>query len=198
MGEFANKDWVKFKKNPKALIKQAWEANQELGSSTLVVLTLPEDENKIYASYVGDSGYVILGEKSNKYKVEFESKSQQKGFNFPFQLGWNGNGDRPEVALTFEHKVNNGDIVVVGTDGLFDNMKNEDLADIVNEHLKKEKFSAKNISEKIAKRAFELSLDTTHASPFSLEAGKYGYKFLGGKSDDITVVVARVDAQFEK
>jgi hypothetical protein len=31
-----------------------------------------------------------------------------------------------------------------------------------------------------------------YLSPFSLQAKRYGYKFLGGKSDDITVIVAQI------
>jgi hypothetical protein len=37
-----------------------------------------------------------------------------------------------------------------------------------------------------------------YTSPFSLHAKKYGYRFLGGKSDDITVIVAQIKKTEEK
>ena len=112
-------------KSPKELLTKAWEDNKELGSSTFVVVTLPSDENKIYTSYVGDSGYCILRLNSNSEEVVslvHESTAQQRRFNFPYQLGWGRNGDHPEVALNFSHEVKNGDLIILGTDGLFDNL----------------------------------------------------------------------------
>ena len=41
-------------------------------------------------------------------------------FNFPFQIG--SQGDNPTVSLTKQHQVQHNDIIVVGTDGLFDNL----------------------------------------------------------------------------
>ena len=155
-------------------------------------MTLPEDELKIYASYIGDSGYIILRQGQEKYTLHHESQSQQKGFNFPFQLGWNGNGDTPDKSLSFEHDAQPGDIVILGTDGVFDNISGEDVTSLVNQHLSSNKFKAKELAELIANKSFELSFSETHRSPFAIEAQKYGYRYEGGKSDDITVVVGRV------
>jgi serine/threonine protein phosphatase PrpC len=112
-------------KDPKTLLTKSWEQNQEKGSSTFVVVTLPEDEAKIYSSYVGDSGYCILrpdDNKPDKFDIVFASQSQQRRFNHPFQLGWANHGDHPEVASSFSHDVKDGDLVILGTDGLFDNL----------------------------------------------------------------------------
>ena len=110
-------------RSPFLLLKESWQKNQELGSSTLVVVTLPTDGAKIYSSYIGDSGYCILREtRSSVYEVVFQSKSQQRRFNFPYQLGWEQNGDHPESALNLSHDVKHQDIVVLGTDGVLDNL----------------------------------------------------------------------------
>lgn len=101
----------------------SWKRNQEVGSSTLVVVTLPGNENKIYSSLVGDSGFCILRKRENgDYFIVFQSKSQQRRFNFPMQLGWNLNGDNPMVAANSSHEVKHDDIVILGTDGLLDNI----------------------------------------------------------------------------
>lgn len=101
----------------------SWKRNQEVGSSTLVIVTLPSTENKVYSSLVGDSGFCILRKREDgNYFIVFQSKSQQRRFNFPMQLGWNLNGDNPNVAVNASHDVSHDDIVIVGTDGLLDNL----------------------------------------------------------------------------
>lgn len=109
---------------PKIVISKAWMANQEDGSSTLVVVTLPYKGNTIYTAYVGDSGYCLLRPqgRDRDYKLVFESSAQQRRFNFPYQLGWGKNGDQPNIAVELSHEVANGDIIILGTDGLFDNI----------------------------------------------------------------------------
>ena len=109
---------------PKVLVSKTWMANQEDGSSTLVVVTMPHQGDLIYTSYIGDSGYCILRQESRKesYKIIFESAAQQRGFNFPYQLGWGKNGDQPILATEFNHQVKDGDIIILGTDGVFDNL----------------------------------------------------------------------------
>lgn len=47
----------------------------------------------------------------------------------------------------------------------------------------------KLISEMLARYAYKLSLDPVYNSPFAKKARKSYYDFMGGKSDDITVIV---------
>jgi protein phosphatase PTC7 len=118
-------------KHPKDILQKSWEQNQELGSSTFVVVTLPTDEAKLYSSYVGDSGYCILRsdtEKEEKFSIIFESEPQQRRFNYPYQLGWGDNGDHPKVAISKSHDVRDGDLVVLGSDGLFDNVSSKNVS----------------------------------------------------------------------
>lgn len=118
-------------KDPKTIITRAWQENQEQGSSTLVVVTLPPDEDMIYTSYVGDSGYCILRPDNainpKTFSVVLESKPQQRRFNYPMQLGWGRNGDHADIALSFTHPVEDGDIIILGTDGLFDNISSKNV-----------------------------------------------------------------------
>lgn len=108
---------------PAKLIFDSWKRNQEVGSSTLVVVTLPKTDSKIHYSYVGDSGFVILRKREDsKFSVVHASKSQQRKFNFPYQLGWNMNGDHPSVAVNGHLDVLHDDVLVVATDGVLDNI----------------------------------------------------------------------------
>ena len=51
----------------------------------------------------------------------YRTLEQQHSFNFPFQLG-TGSKDSPADAFSEETSVQEGDIVILGTDGLFDNV----------------------------------------------------------------------------
>lgn len=44
----------------------------------------------------------------------------------------------------------------------------------------------------IARRALELGFDPDHVSPFAQAAKKNGINMIGGKPDDVTVLLARV------
>ena len=112
-----------FLDRPHKLMMASWAANRELGSSTLVIVSLPAVESKLYTAYIGDSGYCILRRGSSQdYEVLFQSKSQQRNFNFPYQLGWSTNGDHPDLAVELSHDVQHHDIVIVSTDGVLDNL----------------------------------------------------------------------------
>lgn len=118
-------NWSKYSHNPKQLIMDTHANNKEDGSSTLVVLTLPDDGNTLYSSYIGDSGYLILRptkSDSKKFEMIYEFEEHTRAFNFPYQLGWGRNGDDPNISQALSHKVKDKDVLVVGTDGLFDNM----------------------------------------------------------------------------
>ena len=107
-------------------------------------------------------------------------------------MGWGKSGDHYDVALSYEHPVENGDIVIVGTDGLFDNLSHEYIGQLVQKEVAEKGYDSTRVAEVIGKEAYRLSLDTNHRSPFAIEAMKAGYRFNGGKSDDITVVVGKV------
>ncbi|KAG5610006.1 hypothetical protein H5410_021287 [Solanum commersonii] len=53
--------------------------------------------------------------------IVYKSEIQKKGFNYPFQLGNGIKFDDPSVAHEIKVIVRTGDMIVMGTDGLFDN-----------------------------------------------------------------------------
>lgn len=178
--------------NPTELLVDAWKDNKEIGSTTVVLLTLNET-GRVKSALIGDSGYMILRPKpgkENSLSVVYRSTEQQHSFNFPFQIG--SQGDNPNVACTQSHQVQKGDILVLGTDGLFDNLYDDKIIQEVESLLTQSPFPASKIAQNIAYAAYEKSLDPKWLSPFSQNARKAGYRSNGGKSDDITVVVAQI------
>jgi protein phosphatase PTC7 len=91
--------------------------------------------------------------------------------------------------VTYAHQLALGDVIVVGSDGLWDNLHPSELLELVNRHSPNEK----ELAESIAKAAYKRSLSTNYSSPFHEKAKKARlYYPQQGKSDDITVVAATV------
>ena len=89
--------------SPKALLVDAVRMNQEIGSCTCVVVVLDEKASVISTCNLGDSGYMLLRKEADKMNVIYESKEQQHSFNFPFQVGTNG--DDPQKGESNAHNV---------------------------------------------------------------------------------------------
>jgi serine/threonine protein phosphatase PrpC len=86
---------------------------------------------------------------------------------------------------------------VVGSDGLFDNLSSKQIAQIV---LDLQQESTQKIASTIATAAYKVSLDPRAVSPFTEKAFENGIVegVLGGKPDDITVVVLRFTCDVPK
>ena len=108
---------------------EAAKITTETGSSTLVIASLDREAPVLYTSNIGDSGYLLLRKTPTELVSIFRSKEQTHGFNFPYQIG--SGGDDPEKAETQLHSVDHNDILVVGTDGLFDNLYDEQIKELI-------------------------------------------------------------------
>ena len=122
---------------------------------------------------VGDSGFIIIrdGQVIQSHQITIHS------FNFPFQLG-QGSPDQPEDGVVAGIKIKPEDIIVMATDGLWDNLFEEQVAELVVEKSDMSKL-AKNIAEEARFAATEPGRKTPWSD-------------VGGKLDDITVVTALV------
>lgn len=102
------------------------------GSSTACVLILNRENSTVYTANIGDSGFIVVREG----QIIHRSEEQQHYFNTPFQLslpppGQNVLSDSPESADTLSFPVQNGDVVLAATDGVFDNVPTDLLLDIL-------------------------------------------------------------------
>ncbi|KAL1494512.1 hypothetical protein ABEB36_010098 [Hypothenemus hampei] len=167
-----------------------------LGSSTACVVLLNRENSTLYTANIGDSGFMVV----RKGRVIRRSEEQQHYFNTPFQLSLPPPGyradvlsDRPESASSDNFPVEDGDVILVATDGVFDNLPQNI---ILNELLKcqGERCASRlqMVANSIAWMARSLSFDETFVSPFAERAFANGINTLGGKPDDITVILATV------
>ena len=90
--------------------------------------------------------------------------------------------------------MDHNDILIVGTDGLFDNLFDEKIIDLIAPFVRgKEALEDPNlVADVIAQEAEKWSRDPHYLSPFAKSAREQFYDFMGGKSDDITIAVAQI------
>lgn len=172
--------------------------NFETGSSTLVIATIDQNERLLKTALIGDSGYLILRPESKdqkKYTIVFKSKIQQHSFNAPYQVGRKGKeliGDHPRDAVENEHNLRINDIIVLGTDGIFDNLYSEDIKKKIEKHDQKN-FNPLSLAKEVAEMAFEMSKNKIDITPFAERARQEDLYYKGGKDDDISVIIAKVE-----
>eukprot|EP00746_Dinoflagellata_sp_MGD_P164046 gnl/MRDRNA2_/MRDRNA2_92459_c0_seq1.p1 gnl/MRDRNA2_/MRDRNA2_92459_c0~~gnl/MRDRNA2_/MRDRNA2_92459_c0_seq1.p1 ORF type:complete len:406 (+),score=61.04 gnl/MRDRNA2_/MRDRNA2_92459_c0_seq1:107-1324(+) len=175
------------KTTPFQIMQIAHNKTDIQGSSTACVLVLQND--KLHAANVGDSGFLVIREGS----MIFQSPSQQHEFNYPFQLGGpESMSDTPDAADTFTIEVLPGDIIVTGSDGLWDNVYTDDIVRLV-QMSREEGKGPKKISSRLASYARKRGEDERYLSPFAHAALSLGAWYTGGKLDDIVVTVSLVD-----
>lgn len=110
--------------------------------------------------------------------------------------------DQPEDSELQDFHVQEGDLLVLSTDGVLDNLYTDEVCDIVSKISQKtgrvrssEFTDPGDIAEAIVQAAFQKSLDRHARTPFADHAGLAGESWAGGKMDDITCVCAWVTAQ---
>ena len=81
----------------------------------------------------------------------------------------------------------------MASDGVLDNMFDNDLKDCVLPQMDRVKFKdPQETAYCIALKSFELGSDPKYNSPFAIGARNAGRQFQGGKLDDISVVAAQI------
>lgn len=141
------------------------------------------------------------------------AQQQLRSFNLPYQLGYysgpehNGRFETPKDADTASIPVMPGDIVLLATDGLFDNLDLAEIVELVSQWEKEQFLSKGNdlrdpatngqasidlLAKRLVERAREVSLDKERDSPFALLAKENDIMWGGGMPDDTTVIVARI------
>ena len=99
----------------------------------------------------------------------YQTSPQQHEFNLPYQLGWAKvypEGDRPEASERSEISLSPGDVLVLGSDGLWDNVPHAEVAALCAAH----NGDADECAEAIATLAFGYSCDPEYDSPFTQQA----------------------------
>ena len=175
--------------DPRKVLNEAYANTKDVdGLSTACIVALNNRDGKLHAVNVGDSGFMLF--RNNKFM--YKSPIQQHGFNCPFNLGRNAENGPQSAEEIKPVEVIPGDIIVLGTDGLLDNVWPEEIEQVLEENTVVEpELLAWIIAEQLALRNSE---DVNRFSPYSIASYKAGKERIGGKVDDITVIVGHIIA----
>ncbi|KPA82093.1 putative mitochondrial protein phosphatase 2C [Leptomonas pyrrhocoris] len=159
--------------------RKAREAQQP-GGCPVALATIMDD---FYASILnlGDCGVVVLRQGRLLYRTEM----QQHSFNCPFQLP----EDPPSAGEQAKLEIRAGDVFLCVSDGVLDNVELDRLLLHMSEV---SAVGCGKVAAAIAEEAFRNAQDPRCFSPFAKHAAEAGYKYTGGKLDDITALVAQV------
>ncbi|CDJ69049.1 hypothetical protein, conserved, partial [Eimeria necatrix] len=212
------------------ILRRGYGETRSFGSSTALVV-LHEGQQQIGIANVGDSALILL-RRQLVYRMTcvFRTAEQQHEFNCPFQLSrlpqpgdyellrCSGKQallqllqraaaaalpqDTPEAAAVATVAVQEGDLLLLGTDGLFDNLFDHEICAIASFFLSPKEAailgdpslatSATDAARAIGEAAAHRSRSSTERTPFMKHARQEGAFFTGGKMDDITVVACWV------
>jgi protein phosphatase PTC7 len=138
---------------------------------------------------LGDSVLMVIRDD----KILVKTKERIHYFDCPYQLS-NGSPDRPRDATSLQVELLPGDIIIAGSDGVFDNLTESTVRKIVT-GVTTAKVNLGLIAKKIVDQSRSVSLDPQAKTPYALMAKQNRYEAyesgLGGKVDDISCVVAR-------
>lgn len=178
-----------------------------VGSTTAIVAHLKND--KLSVANIGDGGIMVIRDGD----IIFRSEEQQHSFNFPFQLG-SRSRDSPKDAQMYTLSLKESDIVIMASDGIWDNLFDNQILEIV-----------KSVSDNATDGGVKVSFSPSHPllprqrrpalhtltqeiadsiiahaklvgenqyveSPFQTKASLEGIYYQGGKNDDMTCLVA--------
>lgn len=158
------------------------------GASTAVVASIGED-NVLRALNLGDSVCLVVRDG----KVAARTREIIHYFDCPYQLG-EDSPDRPKDGTTLQADIFPGDVIVAGSDGVFDNLSDADVIELVSAC--PPKANASVIAKKIVEQSRMVSLDSEALTPYSRAArGRSGYASYqtgrGGKVDDVSCIVVK-------
>ncbi len=168
--------------DPLRALQQGLARTTEVGSSTACVVCLTTD-GRLRTLNVGDSGFRVLRAERGAaaaaaaavapsvaapaaaLEVVHRSAEQQHYFNCPLQLG-TGSRDRPEHGARELLEVRDGDLILMATDGVFDNLFDDEIAALLAPPLASGD-SAQQLAEHVARSAVAAAVHPTRRTPFA-------------------------------
>lgn len=171
------------------------------GSTTLCVAAIQADPNgpgtKLHIVNIGDSGMLLIRDGT----IFFETEEQQHWFDCPFQIGHNSPDTPAASSLLTTLDLLPGDMLVSSTDGLSDNVYPSQILEVIESETKagekagQGKYDDDDLSrmtKRLCGLAREKMADEWGESPFGDKAICEGIGFMGGKKDDVSILVSRV------
>jgi len=185
----SEKVFIEGEDNALTILTNAYQDTDQIGSATAIIGVLKPHSWGYRADviYLGDSSFFLVSDGN----MTLQPTEQEIEFNRPFSLGKLAGGlmyaQEPSEGEKFAFNLEYEDMLVFGTDGLFDNLFDEEIMNIITGM---PTAGASEIAQTLAVAATEKgeSLDST---PFEKGSKAAGYSHKGGKTDDTTIIVVK-------
>lgn len=194
--------------SPKQLIEMGYnkikhEKIVQVGGTTAIAAHF-NPSGVLDVANLGDSWCGVFRDSKLVFKTQF----QTVGFNAPYQLaiipeemvreakqrGGSYIQNKPADADEYQFQLAKGDVVVLATDGVTDNISSEDMQLFLRDNEPKLTTDLLGVAQDFVSQVVKLSKDPNYPSVFAQEVTKLtGKEYRGGKEDDITVVMVRVE-----
>lgn len=178
----------------------AGKENEIQGTTTASAAILHHNEQDapvVLATSLGDCAILIVRPANND--LIYKSKEDWHWFDCPRQLGTNSPDTPTENSFMDRVNVEEGDVVLCLSDGVTDNLYEEEIAELVGHSMKQWKDGEKEaedgmvfVARTLMNAAREVALDPYAGSPYMSRAVDEGLAAEGGKLDDISVVLGVV------
>lgn len=173
------------------------EPNEICGTTTACSAILhyrSETEPIIYATNLGDCAVRII--RPRDQEIIYRTKEQWHWFDCPRQLGTNSPDTPKANAVVDIVDIQEGDVVLVVSDGVSDNLWENEVCQNVCDSVMKWKEGANGtedgmvyVARELMNAARVIAQDPFAESPFMERAVEEGLPMEGGKMDDISVVM---------
>lgn len=185
MKKSIGKDSISIQEMTKLLTDAADFADDSAtGASTAVVASIGEN-GFLQALNLGDSLCMVVRDG----KIAARTREISHYWECPYQLSEDC-PDRPRDGTKLNVELIPGDLVIMGSDGIFDNVGDDLLLDLI---AKNGKLNPSQLSKKICELSRKQSLDRQSATPYAKQAQRRGDQDfkdgLGGKVDDASCIV---------
>lgn len=190
-----------------AITSAADEANvSHAGSSTMLVCSIVDDV--VSVANLGDCSCLILrdvqtaGPNQVTPEVIYRSEEMQHDFNYPYQLGRTSKDSISDVKRA-EIAVKPNDVIILGSDGVFDNVYDDTMIQIISDRLQDASLKSPmevnralwKVTHQIVEKAAENSRTKGAATPHVEAAMEQGILLEIGKPDDMTLLIALVESE---
>jgi protein phosphatase PTC7 len=189
------------------IIRKAYASTSSYGASTVAVAQLDSSSKRLGVAVLGDSEVFVVRwpDPDKTGMIVFKSPRQQHSFNAPRYLAHLPSDclqnlsrplDSPSDCSTFDVAVQSGDLVLAVSDGVTDNLHDEEIIKFCDsaraDFSADATVSADSLVHTLGTAAYERSLEPMVLTPFKLESMRAGKPWSGGKEDDITCVAALI------
>lgn len=184
------------------VLKSAYEKVQqdpeiEAGATTATICQIDTETGLLETLNLGDSWLGVL----RGDKIVFETVKQEYFFNAPYQLAKIPNNDNkkksisnsPEDSAAADFDLKKGDLVILSTDGMVDNWENKKIEEWWSKKLATNE-DLDVLNKEFVQEVNKCSRNPDFMSSFVREYNKLSNTtYIGGKEDDITVLVVKVE-----